>query len=63
VKAVPDWICDRLTVCGTPEECCAGLQAFADAGVRTVVLFNVLGRDPREAIRLIAREIVPRVTG
>jgi 5,10-methylenetetrahydromethanopterin reductase len=62
VKAVPDWICDRLTVCGTPEDCCAGLQAFADAGVRTVVLFNVLGRDPREAIRLIAREIVPRVT-
>ena len=62
VKAVPDWICDALAVCGTPEECCAGLQAFADAGIRTVVLFNVLGRDPREAIRLIAREIVPRVT-
>ena len=61
VKAVPDWICDALTVCGTPDECCAGLQRFADAGVRTVVLFNVLGRDPRAAIRLIAHEIVPRV--
>ena len=24
-------------------------------------LFNVLGRDPRDAIRLIARDIVPRV--
>jgi 5,10-methylenetetrahydromethanopterin reductase len=63
VRFMPDWICDRLAVCGTPDECCAGLQAYADAGIRTVALFNVLGRDPVEAIRLIAREIAPRVSG
>lgn len=61
VKQLPDWVCDRLTICGTPEECCVRLREFADAGLWTVVLFNVLGRDPAEAIRLIAREIIPQV--
>lgn len=61
INVLPDWVCDRLAVCGTPEECCAALAAFAEAGIKTVILFNVLGRDPAEAIRLIAREIVPNV--
>lgn len=61
LRYLPDWLCDRLTVCGTPEECCARLLEFADAGVKSVVLFNVLGRSPTDAIRLIAREVIPAV--
>ncbi len=61
VRFVPDALCERLAVCGTPEECCAGLQALAEAGVRTVAAYNVLGRDPVEAIRLIAGQLVPAV--
>jgi 5,10-methylenetetrahydromethanopterin reductase len=63
VRQLPDWICDRLAVCGTPDDCRARLLEFAEAGVRTVVLFNVLGPDPAEAIRLVAGELIPAVTG
>lgn len=60
-RVVPEEVVRRLAVCGTPDECCAALQALAEAGLTSVVPYNVLGRDPLRAIRLIAREIVPRV--
>ncbi len=61
VKFVPGEFCEKLALCGTPDECCAGLQALAEAGLKTAVPYNVLGRDPVQAIRLIVAEIVPRV--
>lgn len=61
IRLVPDDFCDRLGICGTPDDCCAALQALADAGVRSVAAYNVLGRDPVQAIERIAREIAPQV--
>jgi 5,10-methylenetetrahydromethanopterin reductase len=61
IRLVPDEFCDKLSVCGTPDDCCAALQALAEAGLQSVTAYNMLGRDPVHAIRCIAREIVPQI--
>lgn len=62
IRLVPDDFCDALTVCGTPDDCCLALEALAGAGLQSVTAYNMLGKDPVQAIALIAREVVPRVT-
>ena len=63
VRLVPDDFCDRVTVCGTPDDCCAALQGLAEAGLRSVAayLYKLPGRDPAQMIRRIAEEVVPHV--
>lgn len=65
IRLVPDDFCDRVTICGTPEDCCGALAALAEAGLRSVApyLYNLPGRDPVQMIRMIAKEIVPKVCG
>lgn len=49
----------RLGIVGTPEDCRRGVQTLIDGGVTNVLLGGPLGPDPREAIRLIAEQVVP----
>jgi 5,10-methylenetetrahydromethanopterin reductase len=52
-----DWI-DRLTVCGTPEQCAASIRALAAAGADAVVLVPV---GPSVAPDALARDLLPRL--
>lgn len=63
IRLVPDDFCDRVTVCGTPDDCCVAMAALADAGLRSAALYlyNLPGRDPAQMIRLAAEEIAPKV--
>jgi alkanesulfonate monooxygenase SsuD/methylene tetrahydromethanopterin reductase-like flavin-dependent oxidoreductase (luciferase family) len=51
-----DWI-DRLTVCGTPDQCAASIRALAEAGADAVVL---VPPSPSVAPEALARELVAR---
>jgi len=46
-------------VAGTPDECLEGLHAYA--GVKTPVLYHVLGPDRLAAVDLIAERLVPEL--
>ncbi len=62
VEVLPDDVVRALAVAGTPEECVEGLRAFAEAGIKTPVLYHVLGKDRLAAVDLIADRIVPELT-
>jgi probable F420-dependent oxidoreductase len=54
--AIPDEVVDDLIIHGSPEECRAKIQAYADAGVTTMALWLMsFGVDGRQA----ARELAP----
>ena len=53
----PDML--RLGIAGTPEECIRQLRILGDAGYTHVSLGGPLGPDPRAALELIARRIMP----
>jgi alkanesulfonate monooxygenase SsuD/methylene tetrahydromethanopterin reductase-like flavin-dependent oxidoreductase (luciferase family) len=53
-----DWI-DRLTVCGTPEQCAASIRALASAGADSVVL---VPPDPSVLPDALARDLLPLLT-
>ena len=49
----------RLGICGTPEECAAQLEVVVQAGFTHISIGGPLGRDPAEAMRLIAGRVIP----
>ena len=61
--ALDDDIVAALAVAGTPEECIAGLEPYAAAGLKTPVLYHVLGPDRLASIDLIAERIRPALAG
>jgi alkanesulfonate monooxygenase SsuD/methylene tetrahydromethanopterin reductase-like flavin-dependent oxidoreductase (luciferase family) len=48
-----DWI-DRLTVCGTPEQCAASIATLAEAGADAVILVPPSPSVEPEALRSLA---------
>ena len=63
VDAIDDDVVAALAVCGTPDECIEGLKPYAAAGLKTPVLYHVLGPDRMAAIDLIADRIRPALAG
>ena len=63
VDDLPDDIVRALAVAGTPEECVAGLKAYAAAGIKRPVLYHTLGPDRLEAIDTIADSVRPHLLG
>lgn len=55
---VTDEMC-RLALTGTPKQVIARIEQLAELGVTQVNLGGPLGPDPREAIRLMGREVIP----
>ncbi|MEM3794757.1 MAG: LLM class flavin-dependent oxidoreductase [Thermoprotei archaeon] len=49
----------RLAIYGTPDECIGRVEKLAQAGVNQVLFGAPLGPNPREAIRVIGRKIIP----
>ena len=59
IAKIPDVVVDALAVTGTPPECIERLKAYAAAGIKTPVLYHVLGPDRLEAIDVIADSVRP----
>lgn len=49
----------RLGIFGTPEDCARQLQPVIDAGFNHLSIGGPLGRNPAEAMRLIAERVIP----
>ena len=63
VAALDDDVVAALAVAGTPEECVEGLKPYAAAGLKTPVLYQVLGPDRLASVDLIADRIRPALAG
>lgn len=63
VDAIDDDVVAALAVAGTPDECIAGLRPYAAAGLKTPVLYHVLGPDRMASIDLIADRVRPALLG
>jgi probable F420-dependent oxidoreductase len=59
--AIPDEVVDDLVLHGTPEQCRAQVQAYADAGVRTpmIALLPTPGATSPEAVTDLVRRLGP----
>ncbi|MEM4383388.1 MAG: LLM class flavin-dependent oxidoreductase [Candidatus Caldarchaeum sp.] len=60
-KAVSDSLVDQLSVSGTPEDCVEKLRSLIKNGVKLPIAFDVIGPEPRTALKLIADEIIPNI--
>ena len=61
IDAIPEDVVAALAVAGTPQECIDALQRYAEVGLKTAVLYQVLGPDRIAAVDLIAKQIRPAV--
>jgi probable F420-dependent oxidoreductase len=58
VSLLPDEVVDALFVCGTPDECWARLNEYAEAGVRTAILMHLaIGATPEQRAERIAAQL------
>jgi 5,10-methylenetetrahydromethanopterin reductase len=58
---VGDDLIDSFAVAGDPDQVAERLQRYADAGLGGALAWHVLGPDPHEGLRLLAREVRPQV--
>jgi 5,10-methylenetetrahydromethanopterin reductase len=58
---VGDDLIDSFAVAGDPDQVAERLQRYADAGRGGALAWHVLGPDPHEGLRLLAREVRPQV--
>ena len=61
--AVTDHLIDVFAVAGTVEEVIGGLAEFVEAGLSLPLVWHTLGPNPAEAIRTIATEVRPALSG
>jgi 5,10-methylenetetrahydromethanopterin reductase len=59
---MPDEWLDALTVCGTPEDCTAGIQRLLDAGADSVALFPIPSETFGRQTELTSTEVLPALT-
>jgi 5,10-methylenetetrahydromethanopterin reductase len=60
-ELVTDGMIDTFAAAGGPEHVAARLRAYADAGLRGLNAWYVLGPRPDEALRMLAEDVRPRV--
>jgi 5,10-methylenetetrahydromethanopterin reductase len=53
----------RLAIIGSPDDCIAQIEKLQNAGVDQLLIGAPLGPDPRESIKMIGKEIIPRFRG
>ena len=56
---VTDEIMDKVVIAGNPEEVSAKLVALLKKGLTLPLLYQVIGPDREEAIRLVAQDVKP----
>jgi alkanesulfonate monooxygenase SsuD/methylene tetrahydromethanopterin reductase-like flavin-dependent oxidoreductase (luciferase family) len=60
-ELVTDGMIDTFAAAGTPEHVAARLREYADAGLRGLNAWYVIGPRPDEALRMLAEEVRPAV--
>jgi 5,10-methylenetetrahydromethanopterin reductase len=60
-RLLSDELIDTFAVAGEPDHVGRRLQAYADAGVRGLIVQHVPGPARAEGLRLLAKEVVPHV--
>jgi len=60
-KSVSDSLVEQLSVSGTPEDCLEKLHSLIKSGLQLPIAFDVIGPEPKTAIKLIANEIIPHI--
>jgi 5,10-methylenetetrahydromethanopterin reductase len=60
-RLLSDGLIDVFAAAGAPDHVAARLQAYADAGLRGLLAWHVIGPDRMQALRLLASEVRPRV--
>ncbi len=61
-QAIPVSFIDKMIVAGEPDECVERFHAYAEVGLDIAVPYQVMGPDPDNAIRLAAKDIIPKLT-
>ena len=59
---MPDEWIETLTICGTPEDCAAGIQRLLDAGADDVALFPIPSEFFERQTALTAEAVLPALT-
>lgn len=59
-KSVTDEMLSAFSIYGTPEDCIEALEALVKLGVTHIVFGSPLGKKKKEALKLIADEIIKR---
>lgn len=59
VDGIADDVVAGLAVAGTPQECIDGLKPYEAAGIKSPVLYQVLGPDRLAAVEMIADQVRP----
>ncbi len=50
----------RLAIYGSPDDCISQLERLAKAGVNQILIGAPIGPNPKESIKIIGKEIIPR---
>ena len=56
-----DYLADRFTVAGTPEECRQKVRAIQEAGI-DVLLITAIGPQPEDIIRRFGEEVIAQLS-
>ncbi len=60
-RSLPSELIDIFAAAGTPDDVAESLRRHADAGLRGILAWHVLGPDPDEGLKLLAGEVWPAV--
>jgi 5,10-methylenetetrahydromethanopterin reductase len=61
VRLIDDTLIDTFAAAGEPADVIQRLREYANAGLRGLLAWHVLGPEPREGLRLLATEVAPHV--
>jgi len=59
--AITDELIDVFAAAGDPEHVSARLRQYADAGLRGLLAWHVIGPEPQRSLRMLAHDVWPRV--
>jgi hypothetical protein len=51
----------KVTIAGSPEQVVEGLRGFRGSGLKLPIVWEIIGPNRLGSLRLIAREVMPRV--
>jgi len=56
-----DEVLRKVAIAGTPDQVAQGLRAFIGTGLKSPIVWEIMGPDRRRSLDLLAREVMPRL--
>ena len=56
-----DALTRKVTIAGTPDQVVEGLRRFRDSGLKLPIVWEIIGPNRLGSLRLIAREVMPKL--